>query len=96
MSNTMALKVLRGLLMKAIKLIDAEINKEEGVLGTCPHTDAAELFTMGMNNKIYMCNMCGEQFSEEVQNELPQTMGKRKIPGDGDPGRAQTTEIQGG
>jgi len=84
MISPITLKAIKGLLLKGIALIDAEIRKEESGSIECLHTDAAELRTMRRGNILYICNTCGEQFTEGVQDESPKTMGKRgpgKTPG---------------
>lgn len=77
MINTRTLKIIKELLIKAITLIDAEISKEESGSSICLHTDAAELRTMRRGVISYICNTCGEQFTEGIENETPKTMGKR-------------------
>lgn len=79
-SSVRVLKAVKGLLLQASGLIDAEIDRCEGKHGPCPHTDYIELSTMGAARG--MCEACGEQFTikEEVEHgRQPQTMGTRRL-----------------
>ena len=80
MSSVRTLHALKGLLNKAVGLIDAEIEVCEGKQGPCPHTDYTEVTTMRGPSRG-MCESCGETFTikEEVEQHgrQPETMGKR-------------------
>ena len=80
MSSVRTLKALKGLLTKAIGLIDAELKKSEGKLGPCPHTDYTELNTMRGPHRA-MCDRCGTQFTieEDEHEQQPETMGRRRL-----------------
>lgn len=79
MSSVRTLTALRGLLTKAVGLIDAELRKSEGKLSPCPHTDYTELNTM-RGAPLAMCDTCGTQFNlkEEEEHGRPETMGRRR------------------
>lgn len=83
MSSVRTLMALKGLLTKAIGLIDAELGKSEGKLGPCPHTDYTELPTRRGPQQV-MCDKCGKQFSiteEDEHEQRPETMGRRRLGG---------------
>lgn len=81
MSSVRTLTALKGLLTKAIGLIDAELKRSEGKLGSCPHTDYTELPTRRGAQKA-MCLACGDQFTiteEDEHEQRPETMGRRRL-----------------
>lgn len=74
-------KAIRGLLVKAVELLDASIKNEERAGDGCAHNNRIELMTMGNrrgNNQTYLCDDCGEQFVQEVEDGQPETLGRRR------------------